>query len=124
MDVRKFISGKRQPRIAMGDIPAFFRGGLDDRSESESDRQFGEAVAALVALTGRPDDDPAVRVVLAQIEETKASLLSDACAFGRCIPDGQPHGIDEWDDDVLEAVTGYRRKSQANSPDPTSSGQK
>jgi hypothetical protein len=118
MRLRKLITRKSRPRIAIGDIPAFFRGGLDDdTSESQSDREFGEAVAALVALTGRQEDDPAVRVVLAQLDDAKGSLLSDACAFGRCIPEGQPEGIDEWDDHVLETVTGYRRKSRANRPD-------
>src|SRR6516165_9643983 len=100
MGLRKSFT-KRQVRLPIGDIPAFFRGGLGGNVESDSDREFGEAVTALVALTGRPENDPVLRVVLAQLEDAKPSLLSEACTFGRCIPDGQPDGIDEWDDDAL-----------------------
>ncbi len=96
-----------EPLIQLCEIPGFFGG------EMVADYRFDHAVEALVALTGRSEEDPAIRLILGQLWEARGDLLEQACNFGRCIPDGVDSGIDEWDDDVLFEVTGHRRPAES-----------
>jgi hypothetical protein len=100
------------PAIEIHKIPVYFGGGRPENTRTLADLDFHLALDALVALTGRPEKDPAVRLILSHLDVALAELLSNACDFGRCIPDGLDRGIDEWDDDTLEAITGYRRPAE------------
>jgi len=111
MGLRKSFT-KRQVRLPIGDIPAFFRGGLGGNVESDSDLEFGEAVTALVALTGRPENDPVLRVVLAQLEDAKASLLSEACTLGIVPYAVHMHGV------VTSGSVGSRTRRSLASREP------
>lgn len=105
-----------EPVIRLEDIPQYFGGGCNEKGGTEADHCFWSAVKALVALTGRDEKDPAIRFILGQMEDAHADLLSQACTYGRCIPDGTGDGLDEWDDDILFEVTGYRRDPPVNTP--------
>jgi hypothetical protein len=101
-----------EPVITLQDIPAYFGGGWNENREGTgADRRYDYAVRALAALTGRDEDDPALRLIVGEMEDAHGELLFEACNFGRCIPDGTGDSIDEWDDDTLEAITGYRSPS-------------
>jgi hypothetical protein len=111
LEVMKEARPKKMPEpvIGLNEIPRYFGGGSPEGAGTLPDINFDHAVDALVALTGRTKQDPAIRLILIQHGDAFADLLDMTCSYGRCIPDGQPAGIDEWDDDTLEAVTGYRR---------------
>jgi hypothetical protein len=103
-----------EPLIEIHEIPCYFGGGWPDIGRSAADVKFGTALDALVALTGRSkEDDPAIRLIVDHLYDAFGELLDNACNFGRRIPDGLDSGIDEWDDDTLETITGHRRKRSA-----------
>jgi hypothetical protein len=105
------MTAETKPVIELQDIPRYFGGGLLGEGDgTDADYRFASALDALVALTGRGEDDPAVKLITGLIDDAHADLLSMACNYGRCIPDGTGDGLDEWDDDVLFEVTGHRRK--------------
>jgi hypothetical protein len=100
------------PVIKINEIPRYFGGGeFPEGSGTTADYRLDHALEALIALTGRGDDDPAIKLIVGRPEDAHGELLSMACNFGSCVPDDQPLGIDEWDDDVLFEVTGHRRKA-------------
>jgi hypothetical protein len=101
----------KEPLIQLHEIPRYFGGGAwPEGSGTATDYEFDNALRALVALTGRGKDDPAVHLIVGQLEDAVAELLQMACNWGSCIPEGHHGvGIDEWDDDLLFEVTGHRR---------------
>jgi hypothetical protein len=105
-----------EPVIQLRDIPRYFGGGSNGRGMT-ADFHFDHALDALIALTGRWREDTAVKLITGQLKDALGELLDAACDFGGCIPDGVDGGIDNWEDDVLFEVTGYRRKtSDENHP--------
>jgi hypothetical protein len=101
------VTKTTKPLISIMRIPRYFGGNGDNGTIADILQR--DAMAALVALTGRDENDPAVKLILHQLEDAQANLMDMACEWGRCIPDGLASGIDEWDDDVLLEVTGYSR---------------
>ncbi len=100
-----------EPVIRLSQIPRYFGGGYHpEGSGTRADYEFDHALEALIALTGRGEDDPAVRLIVGQLEDSVGDLLNMACDWGMCIPEGLGGmGIDTSDDDVLFEVTGHRR---------------
>jgi hypothetical protein len=99
-----------EPVIGLHEIPRYFGGGWTENEGADADGRFDRALEALVALTRRGQDDPAISLIAGHLEDAHGDLLVMACNWGRCIPDGLGSGTDEWDDDVLFEVTGHRRK--------------